>query len=383
MIEPGRKYLQGSNKYRYGFNGKEKDNEVKGEGNQQDYGMRPYDDRLGRLISVDPLTNEYPNLTPYQFAENNPIENIDLLGMQGQPVTGTVTPTIPTLRPMSSWQVNPVSNYTPLVSTTPINGGAYAAGAAANGTLHLSYEGVDKEKIESMLPASAYFAEIKSDGTGYALQGEDKFGHFSYPLYTVHSNTPYKSLAELFKYDAKAAKAEEYYKLSIGVQNFKNTIYTDKVTPLVLNPLNTFQRITTDVSNLKAQDILDLKDRIIKGTATDQDKIHAAALIKARLDYQINLKHVTASGNASKLPANHTELWDNRTIYDTDSDTYWSIEGKGKKAVFHRFSGDGNGSYHWSGSTGRNLNRKGNAVKPLDKSVVPNSVKQKAGYKKG
>ncbi|HWJ29919.1 MAG TPA: hypothetical protein VNS32_25490, partial [Flavisolibacter sp.] len=42
--------------YRYGFNGKENDDEVKGEGNQQDYGMRVYDTRLGKFLSVDPLT---------------------------------------------------------------------------------------------------------------------------------------------------------------------------------------------------------------------------------------------------------------------------------------------------------------------------------------
>ena len=35
---------------RYGFNGKENDDDVKGEGNQQDYGMRIYDPRLGRFL---------------------------------------------------------------------------------------------------------------------------------------------------------------------------------------------------------------------------------------------------------------------------------------------------------------------------------------------
>lgn len=35
--------------YRYGFNWKENDNEVEGEGNQQDYRMRVYEPRLGRL----------------------------------------------------------------------------------------------------------------------------------------------------------------------------------------------------------------------------------------------------------------------------------------------------------------------------------------------
>lgn len=78
----GRTYSASSSKYRYGFNGKENDNEVKGEGNQQDYGFRIYDPRLGKFLSVDPLTKSYPELTPYQFASNSPIENIDLDGLE-------------------------------------------------------------------------------------------------------------------------------------------------------------------------------------------------------------------------------------------------------------------------------------------------------------
>ncbi len=41
--------------YRYGYNGKEND-DVKGEGNQQDYGLRIYDPRVARFLSVDPLS---------------------------------------------------------------------------------------------------------------------------------------------------------------------------------------------------------------------------------------------------------------------------------------------------------------------------------------
>jgi RHS repeat-associated protein len=71
-----------SESYRYGFNGKENDNDVKGTGNQQDYGMRIYDPRLGRFLSVDPITKNYPELTPYQFASNRPIDGIDLDGLE-------------------------------------------------------------------------------------------------------------------------------------------------------------------------------------------------------------------------------------------------------------------------------------------------------------
>ncbi len=80
MIQPGRTLT--SEKYRYGFNGKENDNDVKGVGNQQDYGMRIYDPRVGRFLSVDPITADYPMLTPYQFASNRPIDGIDFDGLE-------------------------------------------------------------------------------------------------------------------------------------------------------------------------------------------------------------------------------------------------------------------------------------------------------------
>lgn len=84
MHQPNRQFVVGSI-YRYGFNGKENDNEVKGDGNQQDYGMRIYDSRLGRFLSVDPWTKSYPMLTPYQYASNRPIDGIDLDGLEYLP----------------------------------------------------------------------------------------------------------------------------------------------------------------------------------------------------------------------------------------------------------------------------------------------------------
>ncbi|MBL7740729.1 MAG: hypothetical protein JNK14_16035 [Chitinophagaceae bacterium] len=78
MLQPGRKF-SAVESYRYGFNGKENDNEGP---IQYDYGFRIYDSRLVRFKSVDPLTNGYPELTPYQFASNRPIDGIDLDGLE-------------------------------------------------------------------------------------------------------------------------------------------------------------------------------------------------------------------------------------------------------------------------------------------------------------
>jgi RHS repeat-associated protein len=80
MIMPDRKY-QAAN-YRFGFNGKEDDNEVKGFGNEQDYGARIYDPRLGQFKSPDPLTKKFPWYSPYQFAGNKPIWAADLDGLE-------------------------------------------------------------------------------------------------------------------------------------------------------------------------------------------------------------------------------------------------------------------------------------------------------------
>ena len=80
---PARTYSFTAGKnYRYGFNGKENDNEVKGVGNEQDYGMRIYDPRVCRFLSTDPVSKSYPELTPYQFASNTPIQAVDMDGKE-------------------------------------------------------------------------------------------------------------------------------------------------------------------------------------------------------------------------------------------------------------------------------------------------------------
>jgi len=67
-------------KYRFGFNGKEKTDETYGEGNEMDFGARIYDGRLGRWLSTDPLQKKIPGLSPYNFAINRPIVIVDVDG---------------------------------------------------------------------------------------------------------------------------------------------------------------------------------------------------------------------------------------------------------------------------------------------------------------
>jgi RHS repeat-associated protein len=68
--------------YRYGFQGQEKDDEIKGEGNSINYKFRMHDPRVGRFLSLDPLSASYPHNSPYAFSENRVIDGTELEGME-------------------------------------------------------------------------------------------------------------------------------------------------------------------------------------------------------------------------------------------------------------------------------------------------------------
>jgi uncharacterized protein RhaS with RHS repeats len=50
--------------------------------NLYDYGARFYDPQIGRFTGVDPIAEHFNWVTPYNYAENCPIANIDLWGLQ-------------------------------------------------------------------------------------------------------------------------------------------------------------------------------------------------------------------------------------------------------------------------------------------------------------
>ncbi len=68
--------------YRYGYQGSEKDDEIKGEGNTSSYKYRMSDNRLGRFFATDPLESKYPYYSPYQFSGNRVLDAIELEGLE-------------------------------------------------------------------------------------------------------------------------------------------------------------------------------------------------------------------------------------------------------------------------------------------------------------
>src|SRR5690606_30860513 len=84
MDEVTTTYMVKAGGYRYGFNGMEKDDEVKGAGNSYTTEFRQYDPRLGRWLSIDPLFSNFPWQSPYAAFDNNPILLVDPKGLAAQ-----------------------------------------------------------------------------------------------------------------------------------------------------------------------------------------------------------------------------------------------------------------------------------------------------------
>ncbi|WP_124019464.1 DUF6443 domain-containing protein [Flavobacterium hydrophilum] len=81
MIVPSRHGK--SEDYRYGFQGQEKDDEIKGgEGNSLNYTFRMHDPRVGRFFGRDPLESRYPFYSPYAFSGNRVIDSGELEGLE-------------------------------------------------------------------------------------------------------------------------------------------------------------------------------------------------------------------------------------------------------------------------------------------------------------
>jgi len=68
------------NATRYGFQGQEKENDVIEGGFAFKY--RIHDARIGRFLSIDPLSPDYPHYTPYSFSGNKVIQYVELEGLE-------------------------------------------------------------------------------------------------------------------------------------------------------------------------------------------------------------------------------------------------------------------------------------------------------------
>ena len=80
MGMPEREFM--GEEFKFGFQGQERDNEIKGVGNNVNFKYRMHDPRVGRFFTVDPLAAEYAHNSPYAFSENRLLDGIELEGLE-------------------------------------------------------------------------------------------------------------------------------------------------------------------------------------------------------------------------------------------------------------------------------------------------------------
>ena len=147
------------------------------------YDFRVLDSEIGRFIQVDPIAEQFPHVSPMNYAENSPIANIDLHGLQKsginkeaefhrqvdqavvQPIRDAVNKTIETISSIPGKIKSLMSNETPFNSTgevagsgieifsntkLPGNGTANTPEAADGSTVIL-----EENEINQMIPADA------------------------------------------------------------------------------------------------------------------------------------------------------------------------------------------------------------------------------------
>ncbi|MAK29894.1 hemagglutinin repeat-containing protein [Acinetobacter sp.] len=115
---------------------------------------------------------------------------------------------------------------------------------------------------------------------------------------------------------------------------------------------------------------------IVEGTKpSTKDKV-----IKTDIQYYENPGHHDPKGGnqigynktKSVLPDNHKNLWDN-SIVASDGNR-WAVEVINGKKVYHRFQNDGNGNFHWNGSTN---GKTASGVDRSDVSKIPPEILRK------
>ena len=81
MTMPGRSYNVDAERYRYGFQRQEREQELWG-GESSFFTYRISDNRLGRFFSVDPVSSKFPWNSSYAFSVNRLIDAVELEGLE-------------------------------------------------------------------------------------------------------------------------------------------------------------------------------------------------------------------------------------------------------------------------------------------------------------
>jgi len=191
MQMPGRHATAGDS-YRYGFQGQEKDDEIKGEGNSVNYKYRMHDPRIGRFFAVDPLAPKYPHNSVYAFSENRVIDGVELEGLEFNHY-------------LHSWVIRPGDTYIKIANELQVDYGIDVTWQQL-----LEYTGTDPHKLQPGQTVQIFKTLGDAQRQGFALEFVPNSDEGYYDIL-------FKSLHEEFDFLANFSSADDYYVLKRGV----------------------------------------------------------------------------------------------------------------------------------------------------------------------
>ncbi|WP_375605468.1 RHS repeat-associated core domain-containing protein [Flavobacterium davisii] len=197
-----------STAYRYGFQGQEKDDELKGEGNSLNYTFRMHDPRVGRFFAIDPLTHKYPYYSPYQFSGNRVV---DMIEMEGLEPTNTKVNT--SSQPKGDYweKTDSKGNYT---------GRAYPTTELNEITVTGTYQkkGFYGGPLESKIDENNFqFSGVK---VGFRAGKDDDVNHFNTELKSFNINLSNNSSEAAYDFSAEVSGVEGKLNGSLGYKNW-------------------------------------------------------------------------------------------------------------------------------------------------------------------
>ncbi len=138
-----------------------------------DYGFRNYDAQIGRFPQLDPLKDDYPELTPFQYASNDPIANIDIDGLEGGSSIGSFLTTANESSKFWLPQAAQLAKTTETVTKVGMSLSSVALRVglvAANEGLRVGLDGQKSSDIEQRLHVN----QVKEINRSWVPQGSNK-----------------------------------------------------------------------------------------------------------------------------------------------------------------------------------------------------------------
>lgn len=248
--------------YRYGFQGQEKDDELKGEGNSMNFKFRMHDPRVGRFFARDPLSYNYPWNSPYAFSENKVIHGTELEGLEFLPLSDeTRDPTIvESLQPDLAF----MSGLASLTNAVKKAKAKFFGDDTWNRTVIKVQDGLD---LETGINVSVYGYEIKATSVNGADPQEGVNDAIENVANTVPFGKPLVKAGKAIVLAAKASKKGASLKAVINsatdMLNKQKGILDDTIVEGV--SLDGSFELLDDVANFHILDIENISN--IKGTA--------------------------------------------------------------------------------------------------------------------